>query len=189
MRGSKFPADLHNTICCPIYIPSFMKIGSVVWKELRWQCHLIVFSMFQGHNSHKNFLPICITTYDVLSTYKVSWCFEQRSCDDKILGRTDGRSEVTPTPAFAFGDACKNKKLSIQHCNTLCIKIWSSVTEQSWHNKDPSLLKISQCCYMYLSAGWIYTCIMVTSGHELKIHEQDITLINLLINLNRNVDW
>ena len=31
MRGSKFPADMHN------YIPSFMIIGSVVSEELRWQ--------------------------------------------------------------------------------------------------------------------------------------------------------
>ena len=37
MRGSKFPADMHNYIWCPIYIPSFMIIGSVVSEELRWQ--------------------------------------------------------------------------------------------------------------------------------------------------------
>ena len=37
MRGSKFPADMHNSIWSPIYIPSFMKIGSVVSEELRWQ--------------------------------------------------------------------------------------------------------------------------------------------------------
>ena len=37
MRGSKFPADMHNTIWCPIYIPSFMIIESVVAEELRWQ--------------------------------------------------------------------------------------------------------------------------------------------------------
>ena len=37
MRESKCSADMHNTIWCPIYIPSFMKIGSVVSKELRWQ--------------------------------------------------------------------------------------------------------------------------------------------------------
>ena len=37
MRGSKFPADMHNFIWCPIYIPSFMIIGSVVSEELRWQ--------------------------------------------------------------------------------------------------------------------------------------------------------
>ena len=38
------------------------------------------------------------------------------SCDDKILGRTDGqtdgptdgRSDCTPRPAFTFGDAGKN---------------------------------------------------------------------------------
>ena len=33
----KFPANMHNTIWCPIYIPSFMKIGLVVSSELRWQ--------------------------------------------------------------------------------------------------------------------------------------------------------
>ena len=37
MRGSTFPADMHNYIWCPIYIPSFMIIGSVVSEELRWQ--------------------------------------------------------------------------------------------------------------------------------------------------------
>ena len=37
MRGSKFPADTHNTIWCSIYMPSFMKNGSVVSEELRWQ--------------------------------------------------------------------------------------------------------------------------------------------------------
>ena len=37
MRGSKFPADMHNYVWCPIYIPSFMIIGSVVSEELRWQ--------------------------------------------------------------------------------------------------------------------------------------------------------
>ena len=55
MRGSKFPADMHNYIWCPIYIPSFMIIGSVVSEELRW-----------------------------------FW---------------DWRSDPTPSPAFAFGDA------------------------------------------------------------------------------------
>ena len=37
MRGSKFSADMHNYVWCPIYIPSFMIIGSVVSEELRWQ--------------------------------------------------------------------------------------------------------------------------------------------------------
>ena len=37
MRGSKFPTDMHNYILCPIYIPRFMIIGSVVSEELRWQ--------------------------------------------------------------------------------------------------------------------------------------------------------
>ena len=37
MSGSKFPADMHNSIWCPIYIPSFMLIGSVVSEELWWQ--------------------------------------------------------------------------------------------------------------------------------------------------------
>ena len=37
MRGSKFPADMHNYIWCPIYKPSIMIIGSVVSEELRWQ--------------------------------------------------------------------------------------------------------------------------------------------------------
>ena len=48
MTGSKFLADMHNTIWWPIYIPSFMKIGLVVSEELRWQGHLWVFSKFQG---------------------------------------------------------------------------------------------------------------------------------------------
>ena len=67
MRGSKFPADMHNYIhvWCPIYIPSFMIIGSVVSEELWWQ-------------------------------------------DFGTDGRTDGRSDQTPRPAFAFGDAGKN---------------------------------------------------------------------------------
>ena len=52
--GWKFPADMHNTIWCPIYIPSFMKIRSVVSEELRWQGHLRVFSLSsKGHNSNK----------------------------------------------------------------------------------------------------------------------------------------
>ena len=62
MRGSKFPADMHNYIWCPIYIESFMIIGSVVSEELRWQ-------------------------------------------DFGTDRRTDGRSDCTPRPAFAFGDA------------------------------------------------------------------------------------
>ena len=37
MSGSKFPADVHIYIWRPIYIPSFMIIGSVVSEELRWQ--------------------------------------------------------------------------------------------------------------------------------------------------------
>ena len=37
MRGSKFTADMHNYIWSPIYIPSFMIIGSVVSEELWWQ--------------------------------------------------------------------------------------------------------------------------------------------------------
>ena len=37
MRWSKFPADMHNYIWCPIYIPSYMITGSVVSEELRWQ--------------------------------------------------------------------------------------------------------------------------------------------------------
>ena len=65
MRGSKFPADMYNYLWCPIYIPSFMKIGSVVSEELLWQ-------------------------------------------DFGTDGRTDGRSDCTPRPAFAFGDAGKN---------------------------------------------------------------------------------
>ena len=64
MRGSKFPTDMHNYIWCPIYIPSFMIIGSVVSEELRWQ-------------------------------------------DFGTDGRTDGRSDCTPRPSFAFGDAGK----------------------------------------------------------------------------------
>ena len=65
MRGSKFPANMHNTIWCSIYIPSFMINGSVVSEELQWQ-------------------------------------------DFGTDGRTDGRSDPTPGPAFAFGDAGKN---------------------------------------------------------------------------------
>ena len=61
MRGSKFPADMHNYIC----IPSFIIIGSVVSEELQWQ-------------------------------------------DFGMDGRTDGWSDCTPRPAFAFGDAGKN---------------------------------------------------------------------------------
>ena len=40
MRGSKFPANMHNTIWCSIYISSFMINGSVVSEELQWQGHL-----------------------------------------------------------------------------------------------------------------------------------------------------
>ena len=40
-----------------------------------------------------------------------------RSCDDKILGRTDGRtdgrSDCTSRPAFAFGDAGKKQSLTV----------------------------------------------------------------------------
>ena len=69
MRGSKFPADMHiNYIWCPIHIPSFMIIGSVVSEELRWQ-------------------------------------------DFGTDGQTDGQSDCTPRPAFAFGAAGKNKYL------------------------------------------------------------------------------
>ena len=47
---SKFQGALlpQKSIWCSIYIPSFMKIGSVVLEELRWQGHLWVFSKFQG---------------------------------------------------------------------------------------------------------------------------------------------
>ena len=69
IRGSKFLADMHNYIWCPIYIPSFMIIGSVVSEELQWQD----FGM-------------------------------ARQTD----GRTDGGSDCTPRPAFAFGDAGNN---------------------------------------------------------------------------------
>ena len=74
MRGSKIPADMHNYIWCPIYIPSFMIIGSVVSEELRWQ-------------------------------------------DFGTDRQTDGRSDCTPRPAFAFGDAGKNppKLLTAQY--------------------------------------------------------------------------
>ena len=61
---------MHNYIWCPIHIPSFMIIGSVVSEELRWQ-------------------------------------------DFGTDGRTDGRSDCTPRPAFAFGDAGKNVALLI----------------------------------------------------------------------------
>ena len=77
MRGSKFPADMHNTIWCPIYIPSFMIIGSVISEELRWQ-------------------------------------------DFGTDGRTDGRSDCTPRPAFAFGDAGKN--VPGRHFSLCCTK-------------------------------------------------------------------
>ena len=68
MRGSKFPADMHNYILCPIYIPSFMIIGSVVSEELRWQ---------------------------------------DFGTDGQTDRQTDGRSDCTPRPAFAIGDAGK----------------------------------------------------------------------------------
>ena len=35
MRDTNYPADMYYSIICPIYIPSFMKIGSVVSEELR----------------------------------------------------------------------------------------------------------------------------------------------------------
>ena len=72
MRGSKFPADMHNYIWCPIYIPSFMIIGSVVSEESRGQ-------------------------------------------DFGTDGWTDGRSDCTPRPAFAFGDTGKNDLYMTQH--------------------------------------------------------------------------
>ena len=34
-------------------------------------------------------------------------------------GRTDGRSDCTPRPAFAFGDAGKNK-----HQLRKCVEVW-----------------------------------------------------------------
>ena len=50
----------------------------------------------------------------------------QRSCDDKLLGRTDrqtdGRSDPTPMPAFAFGDAGKNLiNVDVNQSTTLSI--------------------------------------------------------------------
>ena len=84
MRGSKFPADMHNFIWCPIYIPSFMIIGSVVSEELRWQ-------------------------------------------DFGTDGRTDGRSDCTPRPAFAFGDAGKKKKMKKERERERSRKIMESL--------------------------------------------------------------
>ena len=40
MRRSKLPVNMHNTIWCSIYIPSFMINGSVVSEELQWKGHL-----------------------------------------------------------------------------------------------------------------------------------------------------
>jgi hypothetical protein len=36
-RRSTFPGNMHNYICCPYYLPSFMKFCSVVAEELCWQ--------------------------------------------------------------------------------------------------------------------------------------------------------
>ena len=33
-RGSKFPGNMHNYIWCPYYLPSFMKLCSVVSEEV-----------------------------------------------------------------------------------------------------------------------------------------------------------
>ena len=87
MRGSKFPADMHNYIWCPIYIPSNMIIGSVVSEELRWQ-------------------------------------------DFGTDGRTDGRSDCTPRPAFAFGDAGKNV-ISIRH---FWVKLYLKRKQNQYYN-------------------------------------------------------
>ena len=88
MRGSKFPADKHNYISCPIYIPSFMIIGAVVSEELRWQ---------------------------------------DFGTDGQTDRQTDGWSDCTPRPAFAFGDAGKNVHDTLTGCWVIPIfnKIWN----------------------------------------------------------------
>ena len=92
MRGSKFPADMHNTIWCSIYIPSFMINKSVVSEELQWQ-------------------------------------------DFGMDGRTDGRSDCTPRPAFAFSDAGNNQDMSV-------LRIYARQT-----NKQNR-------CHIYLGLEW-----------------------------------
>ena len=112
IRGSKFPADMHNYIWCPIYIPSYMIIGSVVSEKLRWQ-------------------------------------------DFGTDGRTDGRSDCTPRPAFAFGDAGKNpvslmKKnsiINIKQLNILYIfiSISSLYITYNWINFSYPRVMTPQC--------------------------------------------
>ena len=100
MRGSKFPADMHNYIWCPIYIPSFMIIGSVV-LELRWQ-------------------------------------------EFGTDGQTDGRSDCTPRPAFAFGDAGKNI-WRIFVCVCVCVRACINISyEQIRDFRVTYLLWISE---------------------------------------------
>jgi hypothetical protein len=56
-RGSTIPGNMHNYIWCPYYLPSFMKLCSVVSEELCWQAASEVYFekklSSKGHNSHK----------------------------------------------------------------------------------------------------------------------------------------
>ena len=81
-----------------------------------------------------NFLPICITIR--CSIYIPSFMIigsvvseELRWQDFGTDGRTDGRSDCSHRPAFAFGDAGKNKTIklvSIGVKKVECVQIWSS---------------------------------------------------------------
>ena len=88
-------------------------------EELRWQGHYEYSLSSKGHNSHKNFLPIwCyiyITSFMIIGSVvseELRWqdFGTDGRTDGQTNGRTDGRSDCTPRPAFAFGDAGKNKR-------------------------------------------------------------------------------
>ena len=110
---------MHNTIWCPICIPSFMKIGSVVSEELRWQGHLwVLFSVPRGITPTKkrgsifsadmhNYIwwPIYIPSFMIIGSVVSEELIWQDFGTDR---RTDRRSNPTSRPAFAFGDAGKN---------------------------------------------------------------------------------
>jgi hypothetical protein len=58
----KFPGNMHNYIWCPYYLPSFMKLCSVVSEELHWQAASVInFGKFPIWNSTCN--P-CFSTFD-----------------------------------------------------------------------------------------------------------------------------
>jgi hypothetical protein len=54
-RGSKFPGNMHNYIWCPYYLPSFMKLCSVVSEELHWQAECHYFSEKVFHHQSIDF--------------------------------------------------------------------------------------------------------------------------------------